>query len=87
MKYKLLLLLVLVVLGVGCRETNTDDNGKKVDAYGTTVLTINRCQYIVYRGDRCAAMVHAANCSNYQHIEIKRDHNGDYTPTITPTSH
>lgn len=54
----------------GCNPAATvDDNGKKIEL-GASVITVNECQYVVFRESHPyagSAIVHAGNCNNPIH--------------------
>lgn len=64
MKYLLISLLILV-MGVGCRGGNDDAD------FGLSIHAIDSCEYVIYvnsnRGS--TSMVHSGNCHNPKHLK------------------
>lgn len=68
MKKILSLLAIVTIVGCGSRydRAEKDDNGKQV-VLGINVITVNKCQYVLWRKISSATMVHAGNCNNPEH--------------------
>jgi hypothetical protein len=63
--------IILILLLTSCRSQLTDDNGKTGDELGPNLITVNKCQYVVYRTGEGVSIVHAGNCNNHQEVIYK----------------
>lgn len=70
------ILIIACLFIVGCNEgePKLDDKGSKI-GLGASIITINECQYAIFREDHPyagSAMVHAGNCNNQIHVQSDR---------------
>lgn len=62
-----LFICLIIAACLGCGNGNANANVKEDVGWGTNLVTVDSCEYVLYIKSNACALVHHGNCHNPAH--------------------